>query len=112
MPEFVIQLLLAFGGYGIYLGKQYIAALKRNEVFIKKIFIVSIIVNILSIVVLVVIGKSLPPELIVMSPLTCVIIGTFNGTMLAGFINAKRPEGTVEEDIPTIKPRNKPNGEV
>lgn len=48
--------------------------------------------NAVAIVILIIIGKSLPPDLIVMSPFTCVLIGYSASSMLAGFINVKTPK--------------------
>lgn len=91
MPLFE-QLALAFAGYLFHLLKMYQESLKRNEEFLKKPFIVSIASNTLAIFILIYIGGTLPAELIVMSPLTCVIIGAFASSMLSGFINIKKPK--------------------
>jgi hypothetical protein len=91
MP-YIEQILLAFGGYAFHLLKLYGESMKRNEEFLKKPFIVSIAANVLAILLLIYIGGSLPPDLLVMSPLTCIIIGTFGSSMLSGFINIKKPK--------------------
>lgn len=91
------QLLLAFGGYAFHLLKMYGESLKRNEEFIKKPFIVSVLSNILAVVLLIYIGGTLPEDLLVMSPLTCIIIGSFASSMLSGFINIKKPKGIGDE---------------
>jgi|SRR6185436_6533970 len=91
MNLFVEQLLLAFGGYLFHLLKQYGESIKRKETFVNKMLYVSAGMNVLSIVILIYIGNKLPNDLIVMSPLTCVIIGSFGASMLSGFINIKKP---------------------
>lgn len=86
------NLLLALGGYAIHLLKLWGESIRRKEKFVKETFYISIAMNVISIFILVYICESLPPELIVMSPLTCVIIGTFNSSMLSGFVNIKKPK--------------------
>jgi uncharacterized membrane protein len=86
------HLMLALGGYVIHLLKMWLEAIKRKEKFVAETFYISIAMNIISIFILVYICESLPPDLIVMSPLTCVIIGTFNSSMLSGFVNIKKPK--------------------
>lgn len=103
--NFVEQILLAFGGFAFHLLKQYQEAIKRNEVFITKIFWASIASNIIAIFILIYTGNTLPPELIVMSPLTCVIMGAFSGSMLSGFINAKKPKDSIPDDVRTMDPK-------
>lgn len=90
--NFYEQLLLAFGGYAVHLLKMWGTAIKRKEKFIKETFFISIAMNVISVFILIYICDSLPPELIVMSPLTCVIIGWFNSSMLTGFVNIKKPK--------------------
>lgn len=90
--NFYEQLLLAFGGYIIHLLKMWMEAAKRKEAFITKIFYISIAINVISIFILIYIGDSLPPEIVVMSPLTCVIMGSFSSSMLSGVINLKKPK--------------------
>jgi uncharacterized membrane-anchored protein len=92
MNPLIEQILLAFAGYLFHLLKMYQESLKRNEEFIKKPMIVSVAANVLAICILVYIGGTLPADLIVMSPLTCVIIGSFASSMLSGFINVKKPK--------------------
>lgn len=92
MPELVENLLLAFGGYLFHVLKMWYESTNRNEVFINKSFYISIAMNAVAIVILIIIGKSLPPDLIVMSPFTCVLIGYSASSMLAGFINVKTPK--------------------
>jgi len=99
------QILLAFGGFAFHLLKQYQEAIKRNEVFVTKLFWVSIVSNVIAIFILIYIGGTLPPDLIVMSPLTCVIVGSFSGSMLSGFINAKKPKDSIPEDVKTMDPK-------
>ena len=92
MMNFYEQLGLAFGGYVFHMLKMYLVALKRKEKFIREIFLVNIALNVIAIFIMVYIGGSLPPDLIVMSPLTCVIMGSFGSSMLAGIINLKKPK--------------------
>lgn len=92
------NLLLAAGGYAIHLLKMWLEAIKRKEKFIKDVFFISIAMNVISIFILIYIGQSLPADLIVMSPLTCVMIGTFGSSMLAGFINIKKPKDINETE--------------
>jgi hypothetical protein len=103
--DYIEQILLAFGGFIFHLLKQYQEAIKRNEVFITKIFWVSIASNVIAIFILIYICGSLPPELIVMSPLTCVIIGAFSGSMLSGFLNTKKPKDSIPDDVKTMDPK-------
>lgn len=107
MSEFALQLLYAFGGYVFHLLKMYQESLKRQEVFLVKPFAVSVAANIVAILILISIGDQLPPDLIVMSPLTCVIVGAFGSSMLSGFINVKKPKDIVSDDVRTFSP-NKP----
>lgn len=102
--SFTEQLLLAFSGFLFHLGKQYQEAVKRNEVFVTRLFWASIATNIIAIFILIYCGNTLPPELIVMSPLTCVIMGAFSGSMLSGFINTKKPKDSVSDDVKTMNP--------
>ncbi len=90
--SFYEQLLLALAGYIIHLLKLWGESIKRKEKFIMDTFYISIAMNVISIFVLVYIGDSLPADLIVMSPLTCVIIGTFGSSMLSGIVNIKKPK--------------------
>jgi hypothetical protein len=90
--NFYEQLLLAFGGYAVHMLKLWGEAIKRKEKFIKDAFFVNMATNVISIFILVYILDTLPPELIVMTPLTCVIAGWFNSSMLTGFINIKKPK--------------------
>lgn len=105
MPDYATQLLLAFGGYAFHLLKMYGESLKRQEVWLLKPFIVSVAANLLAIFLLIYVGDQLPPDLIVMSPLTCIIIGSFGSSMLAGFINIKKPKDIVPDDVPVLKPK-------
>lgn len=86
------QMLLASGGYAFHLLKQWYESIKRKEQFDKRLFILSMGMNLIAIPILVYIGGTLPADLLVMSPLTCVIIGSFGASMLAGFINTKKPK--------------------
>ena len=85
-------MLLAFGGHAIHLLKLWSESLKRKEEFVTKPFIASELSNLIAIPMLVWIADYLPPELFVMSPLGAIIIGTFASSMLAGFINVKKPK--------------------
>jgi len=85
-------MLLAFGGHAIHLLKMWSESIKRNEEFANKSFIASELANVIAIPMLVYISEYLPPELFVMSPLGAIIIGTFASSMLAGFINIKKPK--------------------
>lgn len=90
--DFYEQILLAIGGYVIHLLKMWLEAKKRKEKFERETFLISIAMNVISIFILIYIGGSLPADLIVMSPLTCVIIGTFGSSMLSGIVNIKKPK--------------------
>jgi hypothetical protein len=90
--NFYVQILLAFGGYAIHILKMWAEAIKRKEKFIREPFYISIAMNIISILILIYIGGSLPADILVMSPLTCVIIGSFNSSMLSGIVNLKKPK--------------------
>lgn len=92
MPNFLENILLAFGGYIFHLLKMWYESIKRNEAFIDRSFFISIAMNVVAIFLLVFLGKSLPPDLIVMSPLACVMIGYSASSMLGGFINVKSPK--------------------
>lgn len=90
--NFYEQLLLAAGGYAIHLLKMWGESIKRKEKFVKETFFISIAMNVISIFILVYIGDTLPSDMIVMSPLTAVMIGTFGSSMLSGIINIKKPK--------------------
>jgi small basic protein len=90
--NFYEQLLLAAGGYAIHLLKMWGESIKRKERFVRDIFLISIAINVISIFILVYIGDTLPADMLVMSPLTCVMIGTFGSSMLSGIINIKKPK--------------------
>lgn len=90
--NFYEQLLLAAGGYAIHLLKMWGESIKRKEKFVKETFYISIAMNVISIFILVYIGGSMPPDVLVMSPLSCVMIGTFGSSMLSGIINIKKPK--------------------
>jgi len=90
--NFYEQLLLATGGYAIHLLKMWGESIKRKEKFVKETFLISVAMNIISIFILVYIGDSMPTDILVMSPLTCVMIGTFGSSMLSGIINIKKPK--------------------
>ncbi len=86
------SILLATGGYVIHLLKMWLESIKRKEDFVVKTFIIGIAMNLISMAILIYIGRTLPPDLLTMSPLTCVLIGSFNSSMLAGIINLKKPK--------------------
>ena len=88
----VIQMLLALAGFVFHLLKQWLENEKRGEKFNLKHTLIFVAMNIVAIPVLIYIGSTLPPDLLTMSPLTCVIIGSFGSSMLAGFINTKKPK--------------------
>lgn len=92
MPPFIENVLLAFGGYLFHLLKMWYESTNRNEVFITKSFYISIAMNVVAIFLLIYLGNSLPPDLLVMSPLTCVIMGYSASSVLSGFINVKSPK--------------------
>lgn len=108
IPGFGFQLLLAFGGFIFHLLKQWNESIKRKEVFIVKSFVISIAMNLVSIPIIIYLGNTMSSDLIVMSPLTCVMAGVFGSSMLSGFINSKKPKEIVEEGTPIIKPTIKP----
>ena len=87
-------MLLAFGGFAFHLLKQWGENIKRKDKFDNRLLVISIAMNLIAIPILVFIGGTLPADLLVMSPLTCVIIGAFGSSMLAGFINTKKPPMT------------------
>lgn len=89
--NFWMQMLLAFGGFAFHLLKQWGENIKRKDKFDNKLLAISVAMNVIAIPILVFIGGTLPADLLVMSPLTCVIIGAFGSSMLAGFINTKKP---------------------
>ena len=90
--NFYEEILLAAGGYAIHLLKQWGESLKRKEKFVKETFFISIAMNVISIFILIYIGDTLPADVLIMSPLTCVIIGSFNSSMLSGIVSIKKPK--------------------
>lgn len=107
------QLLLAYAGFLFHLLKIYQANVKRKETFINQQLLVWVLSNLLAATLLIYIGGTLPPDLLVMSPLTCVIIGFFGSSMLSGFINIKKPKGfesleyDTEDPVTGIKTKTK-----
>lgn len=97
--ELIEQLLLAYAGFLFHLLKLWYAATNRKEGFINKQLGIWVAMNLLASSLLVYIGGSLPPDLIVMSPLTCIIIGFFGSSMLSGFIQVKRPKSTSNDSL-------------
>jgi small basic protein len=104
--EFVEQILLAYAGYLFHLLKMSQAALRRKEEFLTKPFIVSVFANVVAVLLLVYVGNTLPPDLIVMSPLTCIMMGVFGSSMLSGFINVKKPKSLEAADDSNLLPLN------
>lgn len=96
--SFGFQLLLAFGGFIFHLLKQWRENIVRKQEFDKRLLLISFLMNMIAIPILIFIGGTLPSDLLVMSPLTCVIIGGFGSSMLSAFINAKKPKD-VESDL-------------
>src|SRR5574342_33260 len=90
--EFAEYLILAIGGYFCHLLKQYLQSINRNEEFINKKLKVTIALNLIAIPLLVYVAPTLPPELFVMSPISAIVIGWFNSSLLAGLINVKKPK--------------------
>lgn len=105
IPDFGFEMLLALGGYAFYLLKQWNESIKRKEVFIVKSFIISICMNLLAIPLLIYVGNTMPNDLLVMSPITCIVIGAFGASMLSGFINSKKPKEIVSDETKVIDPQ-------
>lgn len=97
MNLFLEQYALALGGFVFHLLKMWYAATVRKEQFINKLFYIWAAMNVLASALLIYIGRTLPEDLIVMSPLTCIIIGTFGSSMLSGFINVKKPKAITDD---------------
>lgn len=93
---FLEMYLLAMAGFLFHLSKVWLSALDRKEQFITQKTIVWIGSNLLAALILVYIAPTLPPDLFVVSPLSVVLIGFFNSSMLGGFINTKRPKNAEE----------------
>ena len=106
-PQFGFQMLLAVAGYAFYLLKQWQESIKRKEVFIVKSFLISIAMNLVAIPLLIYVENEMPNDMLVMSPITCIVIGAFGSSMLSGVINAKKPKEIVDDSIKVIDP-NKP----
>lgn len=97
MNPFIEYMLLAIGGHAFHLAKMYNTSIQRKETFITKGFLANEISNLIAIPLLVYIGPTLPPELFVMSPITAVVIGFAASSLLAGFINVKKPKDAISE---------------
>lgn len=95
--NFGLQMLLAFGGFLFHMLKKWGESIKKKESMDKRLLLIYLGMNLIAIPILIFIGGTLPSDLLVMSPLTCVIIGSFGSSMLAGFINVKKPETTEEK---------------
>lgn len=101
-------MLLAFGGFLFHLLKQWGESIKKKEAVDMRILLIKVCMNIIAIPILIFIGDSLPSDLLVMSPLTCVIIGSFGSSMLSGFISAKKPTvADLENKITDLKNEEK-----
>lgn len=92
MPSYLENYLLALAGFLFHFLKMWYTSTMRKEGFLTKPTVIWAIMNILASAILVYIGGTLPPDLIVMSPLTCVMMGVFGSSMLSGFINVKKPK--------------------
>lgn len=92
MTPFIENYLLALGGFLFHFLKMWMSALNRKENFLNKPMYLWIAMNLLASCILVYIGPTLPPELIVMSPLTCVLIGVSSSSTLSGIIKIKQPK--------------------
>lgn len=90
--QFVEHFLLALGGFVFHFLKLLYTSLNRKEKFLSAKLLVWSLMNVLAALLLVYIGDSLPPELIVMSPITCILIGFSGSSMLSGFIQVKTPK--------------------
>lgn len=95
--SFIEMYLLALGGVLIHFLKMWLQAEKRKEKFLSRPTILLLTLNLLSSALLIYIGPTLPPELVVMSPLTCVLMGIFGSSMLTGLVNARRPKNANDE---------------
>ncbi len=102
---FALKMLLAFGGFLFHLLKQWGESINKKVAIDNRILLIKVGMNIIAIPILIFIGDSLPSDLLVMSPLTCVIIGSFGSSMLSGFISAKKPTLTDLENKIT-NPKN------
>ena len=100
MPQYLENYILAIGGFLFHLLKMWLTSVNRKENFITKPTLIWVGMNLVAGALLIYIGERLPADLIVMSPLTCVIIGVTGSSMLAGFINVKRPK---DLEITTIE---------
>jgi hypothetical protein len=93
-------LALAEAGYIFHLLKQWYEAEKRKQTIWTRSFFISIPMNQIGLLILVYIGNQLPEDLLVMSPLTAVMLGFFNGSLLSGFINIKKPKIELDDEEP------------
>lgn len=98
MNEFIEYLLLALGGHAFHLAKMYNTSVQRKEQFITRGFIANEISNVIAIPLLCYVGPTLPPDLFVMSPVTAIVIGFAASSLLAGFINVKKPKHEISEN--------------
>lgn len=92
MPPFLENYLLALGGFLVHFLKMWYTSTLRKESFLNKPMYIWIAMNLLSSAILIYIGPTLPPDMIVMSPLTSVLIGMSSSSMLAGVIKIKQPK--------------------
>lgn len=107
MNPFIENYALALGGFLFHFLKMWMTSLNRKEAFLTKPVYLWVAMNLLASAILIYIGPTLPPELIVMSPLTCVLMGLSGSSMLAGIINIKKPKDieitTLETEAGTTK---------
>lgn len=92
MENFWLYMGLALGGHVFYLLKQLLENVKRNQIFDKRIFIISEAMNLIAIPLLVYIGTLMPTEILTMSPVTAIMIGGFGSSLLSGIINTRKPK--------------------
>lgn len=103
MPQFLENYLLALGGFLFHFLKMWYTSTLRKEGFLNKPMYIWIAMNILATCLLVYIGPTLPPEIIVMSPVTSILMGISGSSVLAGVINIKRPK---DIEITTFETEN------
>lgn len=89
--QFLEYFGLAIGGFLFHFLKQWYTATVRNETFLNKKLLIWSLMNILAAFLLTYIGDALPPDLLVMSPITAILIGFSGSSTLSGFINVRTP---------------------
>lgn len=104
MSLFLEQYLLCGAGLLLHFLKMWYSAVTRKDKFITQKTVLFCAINIISAGILIYIGRTLPPEILVMSPITCVLIGFSGSSMLAGVLNTKRTKtaGVIYEEETTI----------